>query len=373
MGNKKCPLEKVVSSTTRSYIEQSYWNGKRVLVTGHTGFKGSWLTIWLKKLGCHITGIGLAPSTNPSLYELAKVSLLCDSHLIDIRDIVNLNRVIKESEPQIVFHLAAQALVRQSYYDPLETISTNVMGTANVLNAIRDSTSVTSAILITTDKVYKNNEAGQAHKEEDTLGGYDPYSASKAASELIIDCYRNSFLKGNNIHIASVRAGNVIGGGDWSQDRIIPDAIRAWGAHESLKIRNPRSIRPWQHVLEPLYGYIVLAQKLEKNPNFAKSYNFGPSPKDAASVEEVIALAQKAWGGGDVEFDLNSSKFKETGVLRLDTTLAQNELGVFPTWNTAQTIEKTINWYKNHILGANAMDLCALDISKYEAAFNGVE
>jgi CDP-glucose 4,6-dehydratase len=366
-------LEKVVSSTARSYIEQSYWNGKRVLVTGHTGFKGGWLTIWLKKLGCHITGIGLAPSTNPSLYELAKVSLLCDSHIIDIRDTVTLNKVVVESEPQIVFHLAAQSLVRQSYHDPLETISTNIMGTANVLEAIRKTPSVKSVVLITTDKVYKNNEAGQAHKEEDILGGYDPYSASKAASELIIDCYRNSFLKGNNIHIASVRAGNVIGGGDWSQDRIIPDAIRAWSANEPLQIRNPLSVRPWQHVLEPLYGYILLAQVLESNPNFAKSYNFGPSSKDTESVQEVITLAQEAWGGGDVEINLNSNQLKEACILRLDATLAQNELGLSPVWSVAQSIKKTMNWYKNQIHGANAIDLCAVDISEYEVALNGNE
>ena len=371
MGYRKSPLEKVVTKITHSLINSSYWSGKRVLVTGHTGFKGGWLTIWLQKLGCHVVGVGLAPTTSPSLYGLAQVSSLCDSHLIDIRDTVSLNKVIKESEPQIVFHLAAQALVRQGYYDPLETISTNTMGTANLLNAIRDVPSVKTVVLITTDKVYKNNEAGQAYKEVDTLGGYDPYSASKAASELIIDCFRYSFLKGNGIHIASARAGNVIGGGDWSQDRIIPDAIRAWGANESLKIRNPQSIRPWQHVLEPLYGYIILAQNLEINPIFAKSYNFGPSPKDVASVEEVIALAQKAWGGGDVEIDSNSSQFKEAGVLRLDATLAQNELGVFPAWNIAKSIEKTINWYKNQIHGANAIDLCTMDISKYEAALNG--
>jgi len=366
-------LEKVVIKIIHSLIDRSYWSGKRVLVTGHTGFKGSWLTIWLKKLGCHVTGIGLAPITSPSLYELGRVSSLCDSHFIDILNIARLNKVIKESEPQIVFHLAAQALVRKSYHDPLETISTNTMGTANVLNAIRDVPSVKTVVLITTDKVYKNNETGQAYKEEDALGGYDPYSASKAASELIIDCFRNSYLKGAGIHIASARAGNVIGGGDWSQDRIIPDAIRAWGANESLKIRNPQSIRPWQHVLEPLYGYIILAQNLEINPNFAKSYNFGPSPKDVASVKEVIALAQKIWGGGDVEIDSNSSQFKEAGVLKLDATLAQNELGIFPAWNTAQSIKKTINWYKNQMHGANAIDLCEKDIGKYEAALNGNE
>ena len=362
-----------MTKITYSLIDSSYWSGKRVLVTGHTGFKGSWLTIWLKKLGCHVIGVGLAPTTSPSLYSLAQVSSLCDSYFIDIRDTGSLNKVIKESEPQIVFHLAAQALVRKSFYDPLETISTNTMGTANLLNAIRDVPSVKTVVLITTDKVYKNNETGQSYKEEDTLGGCDPYSASKAASELIIDCFRNSFLKSNNINIASVRAGNVIGGGDWSQDRIIPDAIRAWGANEPLKIRNPLSIRPWQHVLEPLYGYIILAQNLEINSIYAKSYNFGPSLKDVASVEEVIALAQKAWGGGDIEFDSNSSEFKEAGVLRLDATLAKNELGVFPTWNTAQSIEKTINWYKNQMHGANATDLCALDIGKYETALNGDE
>lgn len=360
-----------MTKITHSRINSSYWGGKRVLVTGHTGFKGSWLTIWLKKLGCDVTGISLTPSTSPSLYELVRASSLCDSHLIDIRDISNLKKAIKQAEPQVVFHLAAQALVRQSYRDPLETISTNIMGTANVLNAIREIPSVKSVVLITTDKVYKNNETGQAFKEEDTLGGYDPYSASKAAAELIIDCFRGSFFKDNNIHIASVRAGNVIGGGDWSQDRIIPDAIRAWSANKSLEIRNPRSVRPWQHVLEPLYGYIILAQSLEANPNFAKSYNFGPLPKDAASVEKVIALAQKVWGGGDVEFELNSGQFKEARVLRLDATLAKNELGIFPAWNTAQSIEKTINWYKNQIHGANAIDLCTVDISKYEAALNG--
>lgn len=366
-------MEKVVTDNIHSHDCNSSWNGKRVLVTGHTGFKGSWLTIWLKKLGCDVTGISLPPSTSPSLYELAKVSSLCNSHLIDIRDVTILKKAIKQSEPQVVFHLAAQALVRQSYHDPLETISTNTMGTANVLEAIRETPSVKSVVVITTDKVYKNNEAGQAYNEEDILGGYDPYSASKAASELIIDCYRNSFLKDNNIHVASVRAGNVIGGGDWSKDRIIPDAIRAWSTNKILQIRNPSSVRPWQHVLEPIYGYIRLAKILESNPNVAKSYNFGPSSKDTANVQEVITLAQKVWGGGDIEFDLNSSPLREASILRLDATLAQDELGLFPVWNIAQSIEKTINWYKNQINGTNAMDLCVTDISEYEAALNGNE
>jgi CDP-glucose 4,6-dehydratase len=363
-------LEKVVSNIPRSCIDHSYWNGKRVLVTGHTGFKGSWLTIWLKKLGCHVTGISLIPNTSPSLYELACVSTLSDSHFIDIRDLVSLNKAVRDVEPQVIFHLAAQALVRQSYHDPLETIATNIMGTANLLEVIRETSSIKSVVMITTDKVYKNNEAGQAYKEGDALGGYDPYSASKAASELIIDCFRNSFLKDKNIHIASVRAGNVIGGGDWAHDRIIPDAIRAWSANEPLKIRNPDSIRPWQHVLEPLYGYLVLAQKLEINSGFAKSYNFGPSLNDTASVGEVIVLAQKSWEGSEFEFDLAPTQLKESDILRLDSGLAKSELGIFPAWNITQSIEKTVSWYQNQMNGSNALDLCTMDICKYEAALN---
>lgn len=363
-------MEKLVSLNLTSQIDHSFWNGKRVLVTGHTGFKGSWLSIWLQKLGCHVTGISLAPSTNPSLYELAGLDKLCVSHIVDIRDIKSLRQVFERSQPQIVFHLAAQALVRPSYYDPLETFSTNVMGTANVLEAMRELISVKSAIMVTTDKVYRNNDSGKPYNEDDILGGHDPYSASKAASELVIDCFRNSFLKDQKINVASARAGNVIGGGDWAQDRIIPDAIRAWEGERALKIRQPHSIRPWQHVLEPLYGYIILAQKLELNSNYAKSYNFGPSSEKVASVDKVIALAQASWRGGQVEVDLNSDPLKETAVLRLDTSTAQSDLGVRPIWNIEQSVSRTINWYQKQINGAHAFDLCLDDIREFESALN---
>jgi CDP-glucose 4,6-dehydratase len=226
--------------------------------------------------------------------------------------------------------------------------------------------------MITTDKVYRNNESNTPYNEEDALGGHDPYSASKAASELVIDCFRGSFLEDQKINVASARAGNVIGGGDWAQDRIIPDAMRAWGNENVLKIRNPSSIRPWQHVLEPLYGYILLAQRLGSSLNYSKSYNFGPSTEKAASVEEVISLAQEAWGGGKVEIDLSNKSLKEAAKLRLNTSLAQSELGIMPVWSIEESVRRTINWYKSQISGANAFDLCVNDIDKFENAINKI-
>lgn len=354
----------------RAQIDFTYWGGKRVLVTGHTGFKGGWLTIWLNRLGCNVTGVGLAPITCPSLYDLADIHLLCKSHLIDIRDQSRLFEVIKKTEPEVIFHLAAQALVRQSYRDPIDTISTNIMGTANLLDIIRQTPSVKSVVIVTTDKVYKDNDLGYPHKEGDVLGGHDPYSASKAASELIIDSFRNSYLEESGIHVASVRAGNVIGGGDWAQDRIIPDAIRAWGANKPLTLRNPLSIRPWQHVLEPLYGYIVLAQKLNSSACFSKSYNFGPPPECSKSVEEIINLAGKIWGDGDVVNELIKTQLKETRALSLDSRLAEKELNILPIWDISVSMEKTVQWYKKQLHGSNALNLCLADISKYEAAIN---
>ena len=351
----------------QSQIDRAYWRGKRVLVTGHTGFKGSWLTLWLSELGCHVTGLSLKPMTDPALFEIANISTLCESQFVDIRDVKNLNNLVAQSQSEVVFHLAAQALVGQSYRDPIETFSTNTMGTANVLEAVRLSSSAKSLVMVTTDKVYKNNGSMQPYKETDILGGYDPYSASKAASELIIASYCNAFFRTQGIAVASARAGNVIGGGDWAADRLIPDAIRAWSTKRSLAVRHPDSIRPWQHVLEPLYGYLILAQKLAAKPEFGSAYNFGPEFNDAISVRRVIELAQHVWGDAPMQWGDNSSQLHEAAFLQLETTKLRKELGVQSIWNTEQAVERTMIWYKNQAQGANALTLCKNDINDFEA------
>jgi CDP-glucose 4,6-dehydratase len=242
------------------------------------------------------------------------------------------------------------------------------MGTVNMLEALRATDSVKSAVMVTTDKVYRDQERDQPYHEGDVLGGYDPYSASKAASELIIDCYRNAFLRGQGVNVASARAGNVIGGGDWAQDRIIPDAIRHWKNHQILKIRYPHAIRPWQHVLEPLYGYIILAQALEANPNKAKSYNFGPNFREVSSVEKIIRLAKKGWGEGEFQATACKEALKETAILMLDVSMAERELGVAPVWNVDQAVDRTINWYKREAQGVKPFELCIADLNDFEAA-----
>ena len=356
-----------MSSLARAQIDRPYWYGKRVLITGHTGFKGGWLTIWLHQLGCHVTGLSLAPATQPALFELAGISGLCESHLVDIRDAQMVESVFNQAKPEIVFHLAAQALVRQSYLDPAETFSTNTMGTANVLEALRLSDSVKAAVMVTTDKVYRNHERLEPYKEQDGLGGHDPYSASKAACELIIDCYRNSYLTPQGVIVASARAGNVIGGGDWAADRLIPDAIRAWCAERSLTVRHPYSVRPWQHVLEPLSGYIILAQQLAAKPHLACAYNFGPDFNEAASVRRVIEIAQVSWAAiAQVQWGETTSRLHETALLRLDTSKSQNTLRVVPVWGIDQAVYRTVAWYKNQTHGANALALCVSEIKDFE-------
>ena len=358
-------MEKVVKAE-RSQINATYWQGRRVLVTGHTGFKGSWLTIWLKELGCQVTGLSLKPSTDPALFELANISGLCESHFVDIRDVSKLNAVVKQTQPEVVFHLAAQALVRQGYRDPIETFSTNAMGTANLLESLRFIDSVKTVVMVTTDKVYRNKESLRPYKEEDVLGGYDPYSASKAASELIIDCYRNSFLTEQGISVASARAGNVIGGGDWAADRLIPDAVRAWSSKKSIEVRHPASIRPWQHVLEPLKGYIILAQQLATKSELASAFNFGPEFNEAASVRRVIELAQSSWSDAKVEWGKGSAQVHEAEYLRLETSKARDVLSVQSVWTIEHTVERTMAWYRNQAQGGNAIALCLSDIRDFE-------
>jgi len=344
----------------------SFWQGKRVFLTGHSGFKGGWLTLWLHKLGAEVTGVSLAPNTTPNLFTLANVENCCRSHFVDIRDVDCLKKIVWQARPEIVFHLAAQPLVRSSYRLPVETFATNVMGTVHVLDALRSLESVRVAVMVTTDKVYRNHEWHWPYREDDELGGHDPYSASKAASEIIIDSYRKSFLTERGISIASVRAGNVIGGGDWSEDRLIPDAMRAWKINQILNIRCPQAIRPWQHVLEPLAGYLTLAQKLWEQPALAGAYNFGPESGDVATVREVIELSRDAYGAGSVCFADSNEGFHEAGCLALEIAKARKVIGFKPRWKLRDAVIRTIAWYRAQE-GIDASELCAADILAYEA------
>ena len=345
-----------------------FWRGKRVLLTGHTGFKGAWMALWLHRLGAQVTGVSLPPTTTPNLFGLASAQAITDSYFYDIRDAATLAGLINNAQPQIVFHLAAQALVHASYRDPLTTFSTNVQGTANLLDALRPLNSVRAVVAITTDKVYKNLEQPYPFRETDALGGHDPYSASKAAAEIVIASYRDSYLSDKGIAVASARAGNVIGGGDWSPDRLIPDAIRTWNSKQPLQIRRPQAIRPWQHVLEPVAGYIKLAEQLWQQPTLAGAYNFGPQTHEAATVREVVQLAQGAYGMGQVSWGDGTEGLHEAGWLAIEIAKARTVLGVQPRWSLVESVQRTIHWYRQQHEGADTRALCQADISAYEAA-----
>lgn len=328
------------------------YQNRKVLITGHTGFKGSWLALWLTQMGAKITGYSLQPPTEPNHFQV--LDLDSNSIIGDIRDADKLKQVFKEKQPEIVFHLAAQAIVRQSYREPLDTLTSNVIGTANVLEAARTCDSVRAIVIVTSDKCYENKEWEWGYREVDALGGYDPYSASKGCAEIITSCWRNSFfnLKDyGNTHqtlLASARAGNVIGGGDWAQDRLIPDIMRAVHQNEKVKIRNPNATRPWQHVLEPLSGYLLLGQKLLEGRNeFADAWNFGPSEEENVSVGEIVHLVKKVWPKIDYEINQMPDQPHEAGLLRLDCSKARAKLKWSPVWDGIDTIEKTTLWYKN--------------------------
>ena len=355
-------------STARALtVNSTFWNGKRVLITGHTGFKGSWLAIWLRRLGAEITGIALPPQAAPNLSELTNLVHGMQSHMCDIRDAAALAQLINIAKPEVIFHLAAQPLVRASYRDPLKTFATNIMGTAHVLDALRGQPDVRVAVMVTTDKVYHNQEHYYPYRENDSLGGHDPYSASKAASEIVIASYRDAYLKEQGLAIASARAGNVIGGGDWSEDRLIPDAVRAWSRDLPLVIRNPQATRPWQHVLEPLAGYLILAQKLWKQPELAGAFNFGPNTHEAGTVAAVINLACATFGAGTVQLDNISANPHEAGWLALEVAKARMALGVDPKWDLAESVQRTMAWYKAQHQGCDALGLCEAEIVAYEA------
>ena len=362
MGLRQGTLEELAMK-----VNPGFWSGKRVLITGHTGFKGGWLAIWLQRLGANVTGIALPPNTTPSLFELAHVAQGMQCHICDIRDAAALAALVSAAQPEVVFHLAAQPLVRASYREPLSTFATNIMGTAHVLDALRGQAYARVAVMVTTDKVYRNQEHHLPYREDDTLGGHDPYSASKAASEIVIASYRDAYLKEQGLATASARAGNVIGGGDWSEDRLIPDAVRAWSSGQPLVIRNPQATRPWQHVLEPLAGYLTLAQKLWQQPELAGAYNFGPHTHEAGTVETVVNLACAAYGAGSVRQDNASANPHEAGWLALEVAKARMVLGVNPKWRLVESVQRTMAWYKAQHQGVDARSLCEAEIAAYEA------
>lgn len=352
---------------TPNVPDSGFWQGKRVLITGHTGFKGGWLSIWLAQLGARVTGLALPPNTDPNLFTAAGIDGLVDNHFCDIRNAQETAHIIRAEEPEIIFHLAAQPLVRQSYDDPIATYHTNVLGTAHVLDALRDLESVKVAVMVTTDKVYSPGAALFPYRETDRLGGHDPYSASKAASEIVIESYRRAFLQDQGVAVASVRAGNVIGGGDWSKDRLIPDAVRAWQSNTPLQIRHPHAVRPWQHVLEPLSGYLRLAQHLWHTPALADAYNFGPAPHEAATVKSVIELARNAYGEGVVHYHDGENGPHEAAWLALETSRTRHVLGHVPVWSLQKAITNTMQWYRDLRNGRNALELCRADIMEFTA------
>jgi len=322
----------------------SFYSGKKVFVTGHTGFKGSWLTAWLQMLGAEVTGYALEPDCAPNHFSLLQT--VVKSNIADIRDENRLAGDLAESEAEIVFHLAAQPLVRRSYREPIESFEVNVLGTAKLLEACRKVQSVRAVVAVTTDKCYENREWEYPYREIDTLGGYDPYSASKACAEIVTASYRSSFFKESGIAVATARAGNVIGGGDWSEDRLVPDIIRAASAKNTAFIRNPRSVRPWQHVLESLNGYLILAQKLYEKEPVDEAWNFGPSDDSNLSVEDVLMLSKKEWDEISFAFESEKDAPHEAKLLRLDSSKAKARLGWQSKWSAQEAVVKTMEWYK---------------------------
>jgi CDP-glucose 4,6-dehydratase len=375
-GNDYCAREKNRnrSDDWERILEEvsKNWKGRRVFLTGHTGFKGSWLALWLSQRGAKVRGYALDPYTEPNLFTLASLGRLVDDVRGDIRDYAKLQAAMAEFDPEVVFHLAAQPLVRRSYADPVGTYSTNVMGTVHLLEAIRKTPSVRAVVCVTTDKCYQNQEWVWPYRENDHLGGHDPYASSKACAEIVSAAYRSSFfpierLREHHVALATARAGNVIGGGDWSEDRLIPDLVRGFLAGQPVLIRRPNAIRPWQHVLESLNGYMILAEKLLAEPaRFASAYNFGPNDEEAYPVEWIASRLASMWGKGAAwTGDLEPSPH-ETNVLRLDASKARTELKWQPRLKIETALEWTMVWYRAWSQSANMKEFTLKQIADYE-------
>jgi CDP-glucose 4,6-dehydratase len=351
--------------------DPAFWSGRRVLLTGHTGFKGSWLALWLLELGAKVTGLALPPDTEPSLFRQLELDRRLDHRLGDIRDASLVAELVDEIRPEVVLHLAAQPLVRRSYAEPAATWATNVMGTIHLLEALRRLEQPCTAVLITTDKVYRNNEWLYGYRENDPLGGHDPYSSSKAGAEIAIASWRTSFCgslphQTPHLRIASARAGNVIGGGDWASDRIVPDAMRALGRGEPIGVRNPAATRPWQHVLEPLSGYLRLAECLSADASLADAFNFGPQLDANRSVRELVEEALRHWPGSWCDQSDPASPH-EASLLNLVIDKAHHQLGWAPRWDFATTLDRTVRWYiRMQEGGGSALECCQADLSRYQ-------
>jgi CDP-glucose 4,6-dehydratase len=345
------------------------WQGRRVLLTGHTGFKGGWLGLWLARLGAQIRGYALAPATEPNLFTTAGVGSVLDDVRGDLLDRVRLEAAVQEFAPEVVFHLAAQPLVRRSYADPVDTYATNVMGTAHLLEAVRKTPSVRAVVCVTTDKCYENREWVWPYRETDPLGGHDPYSSSKACAEIVSAAYRSSFfsVEDGRVALATARAGNVIGGGDWSEDRLIPDLIRGFCAGKPVLIRRPQAIRPWQHVLEPLHGYILLAEQLlSGEQRFATAFNFGPADDESWTVERIADSLAAGWGDGAKWIAGADPGVHEAGLLRLDASKARALLGWQPRLGLQSALEWTLRWHREYTSGRDMRQPTLQQIEEYE-------
>lgn len=349
-------------------VNPSFWKRKKVYLTGHTGFKGSWMSLWLQSMGATVKGYSLNPNTRPNLFTEANVSTGMHSEIGDIRDLKQITKSMLDFNPDILIHMAAQPLVRLSYKEPVDTYTTNVIGTVNVLEAARKCSSLKAIISVTTDKCYENHEWEWGYRESDPMGGYDPYSSSKGCAELIISAYRRSFFSGSTTaSLASARAGNVIGGGDWSTDRLIPDILKAFENRNPVVIRNPLSTRPWQHVLEPISGYLVLAENLYiYGDDFAEGWNFGPKDEGCKPVEWILDKMVTNWGdGASWELDKKNNPH-EAGFLKLDCSKAANRLKWQPKWELHETLEKIVNWHKQYLKGVNINKECLEEINNYK-------